>query len=106
MKPLIVAVPKICSPLNRYPAEGVNADLAQEYLRQIARAGMELAKIENEAKAADELAQRGRGSTLFTRWRLKNHSRVRLDPDDAIGDRFDPGHVFRGDAQRNALPLV
>ena len=48
----------------------------------------------------------GRSSTLFTRRPLENHPSDRLDKDDAIDDRFDPGHVFRGDAQRPAHPLV
>jgi hypothetical protein len=84
--------------LSRYLAEGVYADPAQEYLREIAKAETELAKIEKEAKGS--LPYGGRNSSLFTRRRLENHSRVRLDPDDAIGDRFDPGHVFRGDVDR------
>jgi len=48
----------------------------------------------------------GRSSTLFTRPPLDNPSGDRLDPDDVIDDRFDPGHVFRGDARRTALLLV
>jgi hypothetical protein len=37
---------------NRYLGEDVEADLAQEYLREITRAETELAKIENEAKSS------------------------------------------------------
>jgi hypothetical protein len=51
-KPLIAAVPKICGPLSRYLAEGVYADLAQEYMSEIARAETELANIENKAKSS------------------------------------------------------
>jgi len=38
--------------LSRYLGEGVDADLAQKYLREIARAETELAKIEKEAKSS------------------------------------------------------
>ena len=87
--------------------EGVDADLAQVLLREIVKNGNGTRKDRRGSKkAADELALQRANSTLFTGRPLEKHSRDRLEPGDVIDDCFDPGHVFRSDAQRTALPLV